>query len=164
MEASTRARRTASWRLGSGAVALTWMLSSLCFTGACFNARAQTLGGVSPQEQEQLISRGRYLAIVGVCSACHTPPNVKPEPSKDPVDLTHDRLFRTDPDWFKYLDPQAKNYLSGGVPFILRLGPTSSGLVVTTNITPDPVDGIGTWTVQEIADAIRQGRRPKSAV
>lgn len=185
-----RARRMVGWRLGSrtaggsstesgdrvrlrtvpdrrlrfGAVTLTWVLSSLCFGAACFNARAQTLGGVSPQEQEQLISRGRYLAIVGVCSACHTPPNVKPEPSKDPADLTHDRLFRSDPDWFKYLDPQAKNYLSGGVPFILRLGPTSSGLVVTTNITADAVDGIGTWTVQEIADAIRQGRRPKSAV
>src|SRR5205814_1456576 len=47
---------------------------------------------------------------------------------------------------------------------ILRLGSELSGLVVTTNITPDLVDGIGTWTEQEIADTIRDGRRPKKAV
>jgi hypothetical protein len=119
---------------------------------------------VMPHEQKRLIVRGRYLATIGVCSACHTPPNVAAAPSNDPAELARDRVFKTDPDWFKYLDPEGKNYLAGGVPFVLRLGPTLSGLVVTTNITPDPVDGIGAWTESEIADTIRYGRRPKKAI
>jgi hypothetical protein len=126
------------------------------------NCAAQTM---SAHEQNELIARGRYLAIIGVCSACHTPPNVAAAtPSAGSVEADRDRVFRTDPDWFKYLDPEQKNYLAGGVPFILRLGSSSSGIVVTTNITPDLVDGIGTWTEQEIADTIREGRRPKRAV
>lgn len=162
------ARRSSLVRIAG----LTALLGGLTLGVASCNAQPQTdqpaqtqlQPSVSPHEQKQLIARGRYLAIIGVCSACHTPPNVTAALSKDSAELTRDRVFKSDPDWFKYLDPEGKNYLAGGVPFILRLGSNLSGLVVTTNITPDPVDGIGAWTEQEIADTIRYGRRPKKAV
>jgi cytochrome c553 len=125
---------------------------------------AQTPAEVSLQDKNYLIAHGRYLAIIGVCSACHTPPNVSPQPPKDPAGIASDRVFRTDPDWTKYLDPDGTNFLAGGVPFILRLGSNLSGIVYTTNITPDLVDGIGAWTEQEIADTLREGRRPKRAI
>jgi cytochrome c553 len=114
-------------------------------------------------DETLMVSRGRYLAIIGVCSACHTAPNVTETPPTDPAQLAQERIFRTEPDWFKYIDPAGRNYLAGGVPFILRLGRGLSGVVYTTNITPDPVDGIGTWTIDEIADTIRTGKRPARA-
>jgi len=119
---------------------------------------------ISVEEKNELVARGRYLAGIGVCSACHTAPNIRSAPTTDPADLARDRVFRTDADWFKYLDPENSNYLGGGVPFILRLGQNLSGLVVSTNITPDPVDGIGSWSEIEIADTIRMGRRPDRAL
>ncbi|MES0175379.1 hypothetical protein [Mesorhizobium sp. M0006] len=143
----------------TSAVGPATLLGSLGISAAICCAQA-----ISSSEQSGLVARGRYLAIIGVCSACHTPPNVTAAPSDDPAHVSQDRVFKTDPDWFKYLDPEGTNYLAGGVPFILRLGPKLDGLVVTPNITPDPVDGIGTWTEQEIADAIRYGRRPKRGV
>jgi len=35
---------------------------------------------------------------------------------------------------------------------------------ITPNITPDPETGIGTWTDQQIIDAIREGRRPDGTI
>jgi cytochrome c553 len=125
---------------------------------------AQMKPSITPDEASELVARGRYLAIIGVCSACHTPPNVPERPGTGALEVNNERIFRTDPDWYKYLDPNGANYLAGGVPFILRLGSNLSGIVYTTNITSDPVDGVGSWTEAELADAIRSGRRPKKAV
>jgi len=140
------------------------VFASIALAIGAGSAHAGSIHGASPQQQIELIGWGRYLATIGVCSACHTPPNVPAIQSTDVAELARERVFRTDPDWFKYLDPEGGNYLAGGVPFILRLGPKLSGIVYTTNITPDPTDGIGSWTEQEIADAIRNGRRPSKAI
>ena len=149
--------------------AATFLAGSVILVGSVIGAfgtetQSRARQGISPLEQTHLVARGRYLTTIGVCSACHTPPNVSVTPSEDPAQVSKERTFKTDPDWFKYLDPEQKNFLAGGVPFILRLGRNLSGIVYTTNITPDPSDGIGTWTEQEIADTIREGRRPKKAV
>ncbi|WP_053732962.1 hypothetical protein [Nocardia sp. NRRL S-836] len=123
---------------------------------------------VAAPEQEQqgdgLLARGRYLATIGVCEACHTPPAV-PETPPDPSDVEQvkrEREFRTDPDWKKYLDETRRN--AGGVPFILRLSATSSGVVYSRNITPDLETGIGSWSEDDIVRALRTGVTPDGRV
>jgi len=71
-------------------------------------------------------------------------------------DLANQQL-RANPDWMRYLDPTAR--FAGGVPFIIRVTNTLNGVVVSRNITPDVATGIGSWSVTEIARAIKTGVR-----
>ena len=115
--------------------------------------------GRSAEETAKLIDQGRYLAMIGVCEACHTPPAV-PNAPPDPLDsdeIAKERRFRADPDWFQYLDGERQ--LAGGVSFVLRFSADSSGIVHTSNLTPDPETGLGTWTEDEIVEVIRSGKR-----
>jgi hypothetical protein len=84
-------------------------------------------------------------------------------PTNDPLALAQERKFRTDPDWFGYLDPTGTGArrMSGGVPFILRFGsqPGQEGVVYTKNITPDRETGIGNWCEDEVVRALRNGIR-----
>lgn len=116
----------------------------------------------TPQEQARLVEEGRYLATIGVCGACHTPPDVPDNPPapQDRAAVDRERRFRTDPDWFRYLDPSGRNHLAGGVPFIMRFSRDMHGVVYSRNITPDSITGIGRWTESQIVQAIRTGRRP----
>jgi mono/diheme cytochrome c family protein len=69
------------------------------------------------------IVRGKALATVGDCVACHT--------------------------------------VSGGQPFAGGLAlQTPFGAIVTPNITPDVATGIGSWTADDFARAMHEGRRP----
>lgn len=106
------------------------------------------------------IEKGRYLATIGVCEACHTPPAVPAQKPSTPS-LAEEQL-RSDPDWFAYLD--GKRRFAGGVPFIIRLSGTSHGVVYTPNITPDVPTGIGSWTKAQIVEALRTGKRPDGSV
>jgi mono/diheme cytochrome c family protein len=107
----------------------------------------------------RLEDRGRYLATIGVCEACHTPPAVPAAPpaASDRAAIAAEQRFRTDPDWFRYLDPDKK--MAGGVPFILRFSKDSGGVVYTRNLTPDPETGLGKWSEDEIVRVIRTGQR-----
>jgi hypothetical protein len=80
-----------------------------------------------------------------------------PPPLGDEQGVARDRHFRTDPDWFKYLDSSRK--MAGGVAFLLRLSPTSNGVIVTPNLTSDIATGLGQWTEAEIEEVIRSGKR-----
>jgi len=114
---------------------------------------------LAEQVRARLLDHGRYLATIGVCEACHTPPAVPsalPSP-RDTQARARELRFRTDPDWFRYLDPERK--MAGGVPFILRFSKDSSGVVYTRNITPDVETGIGNWTEDEIVRVLRTGKR-----
>ena len=78
------------------------------------------------------VERGRYLVSIGSCSHCHTPGH------------------------FFGKDDMAR-YLGGSdVGFTLEDGTT----VVGRNLTPDPETGLGNWSIQQIAKALRTGVRP----
>jgi mono/diheme cytochrome c family protein len=69
------------------------------------------------------IARGKALATIGDCVACHTAP--------------------------------------GGTPFAGGLAlQTPFGAIMTPNITPDSTTGIGSWSADDFARAIHEGRRP----
>lgn len=113
-------------------------------------------------EQATMLAHGRYLTTIGVCEACHTPPRVVAVDQRCNIDVKHaEAQLKADPNWFAYLDDSKK--FAGGVPFILRFGPASSGFVATSNLTPDDETGLGLWSESQIVDALRLGRRPDAS-
>lgn len=76
---------------------------------------------------ESDVEYGRYLAAIGNCASCHTAKNGPP--------------------------------LGGGVAFHVAGGPFDSpiGSLYSTNISPDVETGIGEWTLNDFARAMRQG-------
>ena len=80
---------------------------------------------------EDTLAHGRYLAIIAGCGDCHTPGTLWGAP-----DTT--RAFSgSETGWS---------------------GPW--GVSYARNLTPDSTTGIGTWTEEQIVNAIRTGQRP----
>lgn len=129
------------------------ILLSLGFSSVFIVEKVQASSNVN------LIKRGKQLANLGVCAACHTPPAVPKIPPlpTNLVQLQQEQQLRADPDWISYLDPTKE--MAGGVNFILRFSENQSGVVYTRNLTPDPETGLGSWTDEEIIDVIRTGKR-----
>ncbi len=73
--------------------------------------------------------RGHYLVHAEMCGLCHTEVNPR-------------GIYRED------------HYLAGG----MRVGAYPQGIFISRNLTPDDATGLGQWTPQEIANAIRLGR------
>jgi mono/diheme cytochrome c family protein len=84
----------------------------------------------APSRQDK-VAYGAYLVTLGHCVACHTPPG-----ANEPLNM--------------------KLAFAGGRQFgsIDKIGPSVSG-----NITPDPDQGIGKWTDDQIKTAITKGVR-----
>ncbi len=81
-----------------------------------------------------LIARGAYLAKAADCAGCHTAAPVPTQPGAVPK-LT--------------------------VPFAGGLGMSSPfGTIYSSNITPDPVNGIGRYSYDDFAQALRKGVAP----
>lgn len=87
-----------------------------------------TLDG--PGENSNLVKRGEYIVHAEMCGLCHTM-----------IDKTG--IYRAD-----------DFYLAGG----MRVGAFPYGMLVSKNLTSDPVTGLGNWTEQQIIDAMRTGR------
>jgi mono/diheme cytochrome c family protein len=89
-------------------------------------------GGVldGPGHQADLLKRGEYLTHLEMCGLCHT--QINPE-----------MIYSGD-----------QYYLAGG----MGIPAYPQGTFVSRNLTPDERSGLGRWTVQEIADAIRNGK------
>jgi mono/diheme cytochrome c family protein len=88
--------------------------------------------GCSAQAADRQVERGKYLVTVISCTDCHTPGGL---------------LGR----------PDLKRYLGGSeVGFALP----GLGVFYGPNLTPDKQTGLGDWTTEEIATAIRTGKRP----
>jgi mono/diheme cytochrome c family protein len=81
------------------------------------------------------IERGRYLMITMGCNDCHTPGTL-------------------------YGEPDFSRMLSGSE--LGWRGPW--GTTFARNLTPDPETGLGTWTAEEIANALRSGVRKDGSV
>jgi len=88
-------------------------------------------GGVldGPGQSPDLVRRGDYLVHVQMCGLCHTP-----------VDSAGIYLADT-------------HYLAGG----MKVEAGAHGIFFTRNLTADIETGLGTWSVDQIAAAIRSG-------
>lgn len=92
-------------------------------------------GGVldGPGLEEDPVKRGEYLLHAQMCGMCHT-------------QVSPDMRYSRD-DYF----------MAGGMAVPLY----PQGVFVSRNLTPDPETGIGEWTTEQIADALRNGRTPE---
>jgi len=80
---------------------------------------------------EDSVARGKYLVTIAGCNDCHTP-------------------------GYFYGAPDTTRLLSGS-----EIGwQTPLGTAYARNITPDSTTGIGTWSSEQIVNAIRTGQRP----
>jgi len=89
------------------------------------------VNGVPDPAPADRVAYGRYLAQIGHCLLCHTPRDANEKP-----DIVH---------------------FAGAGGAIIR---GVFGEIVSPNITPDTHTGIGTWSDQQIADALTKGVRP----
>ncbi len=91
-----------------------------------------------PQQADAaLIQAGAYVANVTGCVLCHT--------------------------GFGPTGPDLANPFAGGLEVTEEMGPGMQFTWRSPNITPDPDTGIGKWTDEQIAAAIRTGVRPDGA-
>ncbi len=83
-----------------------------------------------PGHQADLQKRGEYLTHLEMCGLCHT-------------QINSEMIYSGD-----------QYYLAGG----MGISAYPQGTFVSRNLTPDERSGLGNWTVQEIVDAIRNGK------
>lgn len=93
---------------------------------------AGAFSGTAKADEAQ-IERGRYLTQIAGCSDCHTPGH-----------------FLGKPDITRFLGGSDVGFELPGV-----------GIVYGPNLTPDNSTGLGTWTADQIVDAIRTGATPE---
>src|SRR5256712_3454925 len=86
-----------------------------------------------PGQQADRVQRGEYLVHAEMCGLCHTA-------------INRTGIYRAD-----------DFYLAGG----MRVGIYPHGMYVSRNLTSDRATGLGMWTEEQIASAIRNGRSPK---
>jgi mono/diheme cytochrome c family protein len=106
-------------------------------TAAAFALSLISWSAVSAAEQQdpRLVERGRYLVeVAAFCGACHAGRGPKGEPLQGME-------------------------LAGG-----RVIEDRGFRAVVPNITPDPETGIGSWTNEQIAAAVRDGHRPDGSL
>lgn len=83
------------------------------------------------------VARGRYLVELIGCGACHTDGAIVGE-------------------------PDAKRLLAGsgvGIAYTSPMRDRYPGVVFAPNLTPDPATGLGKWSDEQVAAAIRSGAR-----
>ncbi len=85
-----------------------------------------------PGQESDPLKRGQYLLHSQMCGLCHTQVNST-------------GIYRGD-----------DYYLAGG----MRVGVYPHAIYISRNLTPDKETGIGNWTEQQIANALRNGRTP----
>ena len=81
-------------------------------------------------------SRGAYLASIMDCSGCHTPGALTGQPDAG--------------------RPLAGSNVGFNIPDL--------GIVYPPNLTPDSATGLGEWSAEDIAKAIRTGERPDGRI
>ena len=86
-----------------------------------------------PDKSPDPLRRGEYLVHAGMCGLCHTP--------VDPAGI--------------YLADT--HYLAGG----MKIDAGAHGILFSRNLTPDAATGLGSWSVEQIATAIRTGHTPE---
>ena len=91
-------------------------------------------GRYHPNDRDK-IDRGAYMNELLGCGSCHTNGAFDGEPDMD----------------------RALAGSSTGIAFSNPLGEKYPGIIYPSNITPDEETGIGSWSDQQITDAIRAG-------
>lgn len=118
------------WTRIVAATAIVASVSATLFVMSCTQS-ATNQGAAAPRTLEDRIAAGRLQTFASGCQDCHTPGGM-------------------------YGQPDSSRTLSGSE--LGWVGPW--GTTYSRNLTPDSATGIGNWSEEQIAVAIREGRRP----
>jgi mono/diheme cytochrome c family protein len=108
--------------------------TSLAATIAGAAALLAACGSSVPTEAE-ILKRGEYLVAIAACGDCHTPGAMLGQIQLD------------------------KKFAGGSVGFQMP-----DGTFFPPNLTPDDDTGLGKWTEEQIAAAVRTGARPDGRI
>jgi uncharacterized protein YjiS (DUF1127 family)/mono/diheme cytochrome c family protein len=103
---------------------------------AAIAVAASAISSAAVLAQDAQIKRGRYLVNLGLCNDCHTP-----------------GYFFGKPDSARFLGGSEVGFEIPGL-----------GVFHGPNLTPDRETGLGTWSADEIKNAITKGQRPDGRV
>ena len=101
------------------------------------------------------IARGKYLVTITGCNDCHTP--FKMGPNGPAPDMS--RMLSGHPESFALPPAPAAQG-----PWVVAAAATNTawsgpwGVSFTSNLTPDPDTGLGSWTLRNFVDTMRSGR------
>lgn len=90
--------------------------------------------GVARPDENDAVTYGRYLVAVVGCYHCHSSSALK-------VDFLHPE--------------NSKGYMQGGMKL-----KSSNGKIRSANLTPDNETGIGSFSLTDLSNAIREGKAP----
>jgi cytochrome c553 len=131
---------------------LSLLVTTMFFAG-CSNKKSEQPKQDLPElTQEALVSKGKYLVMVGGCNDCHSPKVMtehgpEPDPSRllsgHPQDQKLPQIIKTQ-DWVLF---------SPGLT--ASVGPW--GTSFAANLTPDDT-GIGNWSYKQFETALRKGK------
>lgn len=109
--------------------------------------------------EHEAATRGRYLAAIAACSWCHTPtyPSTDPRAATDVIQ--RDRIYQ---------GGRGLRALSslGYRPGMIALDPPvspamwSTATVFSTNLTPDPGTGLGSYSAADFTRVMHEGKDP----
>lgn len=128
-------------------VAVALSLAAIAASDASAGARAVA--------DRSRVARGEYLVSVGLCHDCHTPKNAGGELMGDRLLSGHVAGSWEPPPW------DGRSVIFAG-DLTAAVGPW--GTAFGKNLTPDPETGLGKWTPEDFAQAIRGGTRPDGTV
>lgn len=97
------------------------------------------------------------LCAAALCTACHpgSDANDAPRPPPDPAQIQRGKQLATAGDCASCHDSAQHEPFAGGEAVNSPFGP-----IYASNITPDPVHGIGRYTPQQFAAALQRGVAP----
>ncbi|SMO49630.1 c-type cytochrome [Solitalea koreensis] len=110
---------------------------------------------------EELITRGKYLVTIGSCNMCHSPKT----PTFNGLSVDSNRLLSGHPEGAELsklnikLDSSATkagNWTLASLDMTSFAGPW--GISYTANLTPDTTTGIGAWTEEVFIATLRTGK------
>jgi mono/diheme cytochrome c family protein len=138
-------------------VAVSGLIAVVVWTaGTRVGAQAKPAAPAKPAASNATqVARGKYLVAGHGCNDCHTPYKMGdngPEPDMTRFLSGHpaDMVLPPPP------QPQGPWFASVAATFTAWSGPW--GISYTANLTPDKETGLGTWTLQQFVDTIRNGR------
>ncbi len=116
------------------------LMSALLLNSACQQADETANAAADPasaaeQSNASPVERGKYLTTTMGCVDCHNVGSFSPKPDE--------------------------GHLQGGT---IGFDMPGMGVFYPPNLTPDPEAGIGKWSEQDIATALRTGKRPDGRV
>ncbi len=106
--------------------------------------------------KDELLKRGQYLVMIMGCADCHAPKKMTPQGPAPDMDRFLSGYSSAQP-----LGTYDKNLVKTG-QWVLFNGQNTAfigpwGVPFAANLTPDPT-GIGSWSYEQFAKAMRQGK------